>query len=129
MKQTFVIGNPLSRRRIIERIEVMPVGTRVELTDEIRTIEQNKKMWAMLGELSEQVVWYGRKLEPVDWKDVFTASLRRSRVVPGIDRGTFVALGMHTSVMSKYEFSELIELIFAFAAEHDVQFSKETMDA
>ena len=46
----------------------------------------------------------------------------RARVVPGIDPGSFVLLGLHTSDMSKDEMSNLIELIHAFGAEHDVVF-------
>ena len=90
-----------------------------------RSLPQNSKLWAMLAEISRQVDWYGRKLTPGDWKDVFTASIRVSRVVPGIDPGTFVVLGLHTSDMTKQEFSDLLELIYAFAAEHGVTFGDE----
>ena len=124
MRQTFVI-TPLTRQRILDIVQNAMIGTRVELMDEQRTLEQNAKMWVMLAEIAEQVEWYGRRLEPQDWKDVFTASLRKAQVVPGIDRGTFVALGMHTSKLSKAEFSDLLELMHAFAAEHDVKFSNE----
>jgi hypothetical protein len=43
----------------------------------------------MLGEVSQQVNWYDQKLSAEDWKDVFTASLRKARVVPGLDGGSF----------------------------------------
>jgi len=75
----------------------------------------------MLTEVAHQVDWYGQKLTPEDWKDVFTAALRRARVVPGIDGG-FVPLGMRTSDMSKGEMSALFELIEAFGAERGVRF-------
>ena len=52
---------------------------------------------------------------------MFTASLRRYQVVPGIDPGTFVPLGMRTSEMTKQEMGDLIELITAFAAERGVK--------
>jgi hypothetical protein len=79
-------------------------------------------MWCLLGEISLQVVWYGAKLSADDWKDVLTASLRKARVVPGIDAGTYVPLGMRTSDMTKPEMAELIELIMAFGAERGVVF-------
>ncbi|MCS3479529.1 hypothetical protein M2212_006375 [Bradyrhizobium elkanii] len=79
-------------------------------------------MWSLLGQISKQVDWYGQKLTSEDWKDVLTASLRRARVVPGIDPGTFVPLGMRTSQMTKEELNMLIELIYAFGAEHNVKF-------
>jgi hypothetical protein len=70
----------------------------------------------------QAVDWYGQKLSSEDWKDVLTASLRRTRVVPGIDAGTFVPLGMRTSQMTKEEISDLLELIYAFGAERGVKF-------
>jgi len=62
------------------------------MTDKPRSTEQNARMWAMLTDVSRQVVWYGQKLQPEEWKDVFSASLNRQKVVPGIDGG-FVVLG------------------------------------
>jgi hypothetical protein len=79
-------------------------------------------MWQRLTEVSEQVEWYGQKLSPEDWKDVFSASLRKARVVPGIDSGSFVPLGMRTSDMTKQEMTDLIELIGVFGAERNVVF-------
>ena len=100
----------------------VPVGTTVEFRAPRRSLDQNALMWSLLGQISKQVDWYGQKLTSEDWKDVLTASLRRTRVVPGIDAGTFVPLGMRTSQMTKEEISELIELIYAFGAERDVKF-------
>ena len=87
-----------------------------------RSLDQNRLMWQRLTEISKQVIWYGERLSPTDWKDVFTASLRRLRVVPGIDAGTFVPLGMRTSDMTKAEMADLLTLIEAFGAERGVTF-------
>lgn len=100
----------------------VPAGTTVEFRAPRRTLDQNSLMWSLLGQISKQVDWYGQKLSSEDWKDVLTASLRRTRVVPGIDAGTFVPLGMRTSQMTKEELSELVELIYAFGAERGVKF-------
>ena len=100
----------------------MPWGTRIEFRLTKRTLPQNALMWACLTEVSRQVVWYGQKLSTEDWKNIFTASLNRMRVVPGIDGGSFVPLGIHTSIMTKDELSQMIELIKAFGAEHNVRF-------
>ena len=78
-------------------------------------------MWALLTEVSNQVVWYGQKLRPYEWKDVLTASLKKQRAVPGIDGG-FVILGARTSRMTKAEMSELVELIYAFGTQQGVTF-------
>lgn len=100
----------------------VPEGTTVEFRAPRRSLDQNALMWSLLGQISKQVDWYCQKLTSEDWKDVLTASLRRARVVPGIDAGTFVPLGMRTSQMTKEEMNEVIELAYAFGAEHGVKF-------
>ncbi|WP_441235626.1 recombination protein NinB [Bradyrhizobium sp. 930_D9_N1_4] len=100
----------------------VPAGTTVEFRAPRRSLDQNALMWSLLGQISKAVDWYGQKLSSEDWKDVLTASLRRTRVVPGIDAGTFVPLGMRTSQMTKEEISDLLELIYAFGAERGVKF-------
>lgn len=94
----------------------------VTLGRETRSTEQNKRLWAMLTDLSAQVDWYGSKLTPEEWKDVCTAALRKQRAVPGIDGG-FVVLGMRTSKMNKAEMSELQDLIEAFGNQQGVKWT------
>jgi len=122
--QIFILGaHPRARPNALEAVRLAPDGKVVRISDRTRTLEQNAKLWAMLSEISEQVEWYDQKLTPDDWKTVFTASLRKARVVPGLDAGTLVPLGLSTSQMTVAEMSALIELISAFAAEHGVEFS------
>lgn len=94
----------------------------LEVRPETRSSEQNARMWAMLGDISKQVVWHGKKLSPEDWKHVFSASLRKLSVVPNLDGTGFVALGLSTSRMTKTELSDLMELMAAFGAERGVTF-------
>jgi hypothetical protein len=91
----------------------------LEIKPEKRSDPQNRRMWAMLTDVSKQVDWYGQKMTPEDWKTMFTAALKRERVVPGINGG-FVVLGQSTSKMTKAEMCELQELIEAFSAERGV---------
>jgi len=95
---------------------------RLECKEAKRSLPQNARMWAMLGEVAAQVDWHGQKLAAEEWKDVFTASLKRQKVVPGLDGG-FVVLGSSTSKMSKAEMGEMMDLIEAFSAQHGVRFS------
>ena len=97
-------------------------GWIVTISEPTRTLEQNSLLWPLLDEVSKQVVWHGNKLTSEEWKDIFTASLKKQKAVPGIDGG-FVVLGTRTSTMPKKEFSDLIELIYAFGAEHEVTFN------
>lgn len=123
MSRAIVTIKSIADRNLVSRwaSNVQP-GTTVEFRAPRRSNEANALMWSLLGQISKQVEWYGQKLSSEDWKDVLTASLRRTRVVPGIDAGTFVPLGMRTSQMTKEEISDLLELIYAFGAERGVKF-------
>jgi hypothetical protein len=119
-----VLRDHLDRSRALSWIAKAPPGTRVEFKSAKRTLPQNDLLWARLTEIARQVEWYGQHLSTTDWKDIFTASLRRARVVPGLEPGSFVPLGMRTSDMSKEEMGNLLDLIEAFAAERGVTFNE-----
>ena len=121
----FRLSHSEARRRACEAIQNAPDGHIVKITEPTRTLEQNAALWSMLGDISRQIEWYGRKLTPEDWKNVFSASLRKLEVVPNLDGTGFVALGQSTSKMPKREFSDLLELISAFASERGVLWSDE----
>lgn len=87
-----------------------------------RTTSQNSLMWSLLGDISRQVEWHDHKLSKKDWKWIFTAAIRRQRMVPGIDGG-MVYLGEPTSGMSKQEMADMIDMIYAFGAERGVEWS------
>ena len=117
MKQTYILAHATARQRALDAVRNAPEGFCVTVAEPSRNLEQNAALWAILSEVSKHVVWHGRKLSPEDWKHVFTASLKRMDVVPNLEGTGFVALGLSTSKMSKREFSDLLELIAAFAAE------------
>lgn len=93
----------------------------LEIRPEKRSDAQNRRLWAMLADIAAQVDWYGQKLTSEEWKDVFSASLKRTKVVPGLDGG-FVVCGQSTSKMTKAEMCELQELMEAFGAQKGVKF-------
>lgn len=116
---TIYLRSPELRERAHLMIDLAPDEWAVTVKPPTRTLDQNAKLWAMLSDVSAQVEWHGTTLTPDNWKDVFTAALKRTKVVPGIDGG-FVVLGQRTSTMGKALFAELIELIYAFGAERGV---------
>jgi hypothetical protein len=123
-KKTFFLAHPAARRNAAAYCMEAPEGWAVVFSEPTRNLEQNAALWALLGEIARQVVWYGQKLTPEEWKDVLTASLKKQKAVPGIDGG-FVICGSSTSKMSKAEFSELLELSHAFAAQQGVNLQHE----
>lgn len=97
------------------------------MATELRSLEQNKRLWATLGDIAKQVPWVvnGRQvmLSKDDWKTILSASLKREqRIAAGIDGG-WVMLGARTSHMSKSELSDLLDLAYAFGAQHKVVFT------
>lgn len=128
-RATVTINSPADRDQISRWAQKVEVGTIVEFRKKTRSNEQNAKLHAMLSEVAAQVVWYGAKLNVEDWKNMFSASMRKAQVVPGIDPGTVVPLGIHTSTMTVDEMSNMIEAIYAFGADpaHPVVF-KEPQD-
>jgi len=97
----------------------------LELRTQTRSTAQNRLMWSMLGDVARQVDWHGQKLDAEDWKHIFSASLNNQRAVPGLSGG-FVVLATKTSRMTRQEMSDLIELMHAFGAQHEVIFTKES---
>jgi hypothetical protein len=90
-----------------------------------RTLEQNAKMWAMLGDISEQIQWpvdgAMKYITPEDWKDILTAGLKKTqRVAQGIEGG-FVMLGERTSKMNIGEMIEMIEFMHWFGAREETR--------
>jgi len=119
------LRNKADRERASRWVEKAPFGTRVEFKASKRSLPQNDRMWAMLTDVAMQLKWHGISLTPDDWKLVFLDALEReARFVPNIDGTGFVNLGRSSSDLSKEEMSELIELIFAFGAQHGVKFNE-----
>jgi hypothetical protein len=90
-----------------------------------RSLGQNAMMWAILSDISDQVEWHGQKLSKKDWKWVFTAAIRRQRMVPGIEGG-MVYLGEPTSGMSKQEMADMLDMMISFGNDHDVVWSEQS---
>ena len=122
MRKMLKLTGDLARNAACREVMAAPDGYIITIAEPTRNLEQNSRLWASLSELSNQVDWYNNKLSPEEWKTVLTAALKKEKVVPGINGG-FVVLGQSTSKMSKREFSELLELLYAFGAERGVKFS------
>lgn len=121
-RAVIVVNGNYDRDRASQWAKSAPSGCIIEFRQSKRSVDQNSRLWACLTEIARKVEWHGMKLPADDWKDIFTAALRKHRFVPGLDANTVVPLGMRTSDMTKQEFSDLLELINAFAAEHGVEF-------
>lgn len=75
-----------------------------------------------MREVSKQLEWHGQKYSEQDWKFFFLHALRREKYMPGPDGG-IIPIPQSSSRMNAREFSELIEVIYAFGAKHGVKFA------
>lgn len=116
------LTSPAARQAAMRQISQAPEGYVCIVKEATRSLEQNARLWAMLTDVSNQVVWHGHTLTPEEWKCVMTAAMKKQRVVPGVDGG-FVVVGARTSKMGVREMGELMELIEAFGAQQGVRFS------
>lgn len=97
-------------------------------SDEIRTLEQNKKFHALVADIAAQVKWADEKMDAEDWKRLLLAAKYEQRVVPNpLDpHGKFVIVNLRRSRgLTVPEMSEFIAEIEAFAAERGVKFSED----
>lgn len=127
MSAEFYVQGPSDLPPVLAEIERVRSdgGAKVTVSavDE-RTARQNRMLHATIGDISKQVVWYGKKLTVQEWKYVFTAAIEKQEVVPGIDGG-FVVLGRSTSRMPKKMFASLITVALAFGDERGVKWCNE----
>ncbi|MTD34012.1 recombination protein NinB [Paludibacterium denitrificans] len=132
MTDTFAIPNPNSLRPVMLRVweavnaEVKGEQEAVQVVIKKmskRSAEANALMWVRLHELAAQTDWHGIKLSPDEFKDLLSAGLVKSKVVPNIDGTGFVIVGQRTSKFTVAQMNDMITLIEAFGSERGVRFS------
>lgn len=127
MSRVIIVRDATLKARAHEALDEQEMPYRVRIDDRVdrRTSDSNALMWVLLGKLSEFVEWHGQKLSADDWKTMCSAALKGQRAIPSINPGQFVVMGQKTSRMTKAEFSDLIEFIYAFGAERGVNFNEQ----
>ena len=132
MKQQYCLVNDKVKRNVVAYIQSLPVNPRapmvIEAREETRTDKQNRLMWPLLKDLSDQVVWYGEKLAREEWKDLITVLVNQTKdeeqkSAPGINGGR-VYFGVRTSKSSKAYLVDVIEAIYWFGTQQGVKFSE-----
>lgn len=122
---TIILSNSFARQRAHNLIEVAPAGSVAQVSAPKRTDDQNNKMWAMLTDVSRAKP-DGREYPPEIWKSLFMAEAGfKPRFEPSLDGRGVVPIGYKSSRLTKAEFSDLIEAIYAYGARHGVQWTDE----
>lgn len=125
----FIVHGPRSKAEAISVVRAAPPGTRIEIKAAKRTSDQNALMWVLLTKLSLALPWGGARQTPDRWKRCFLDALREEmeddpELLPALfNPARKVNVSDSSSDLSKEEMSMLIELIYRFAAEHEVDLS------
>jgi hypothetical protein len=105
-------------------VESADDGMILEIRKPKRSLEQNRYYWAILTDISEQVV-PGKAYEPSIWHEYLRALMLPERVIELPD-GSIKMVEASTAELRKDEFSEYIEKVIKWALEHEVRFSDHT---
>ena len=113
-----------ARERARRLVDAAPDYAVVQIRAADRTNDQNSKLWAMLTDVALARP-EGRAWPPEIWKSAFMAALGwEVKWQPGIEGGPPFPTDYRTSKLSKAQFSELIESIYAYGARHGVKWSE-----
>ena len=107
-----------------EIVDNAPDGHILEVRPPKRSLDSNRYYWAVLGDISEQVV-PGRSYEPSVYHEYFRTLFLPERMVELPD-GSIKMLEPSTSELNQATFSEYTEKVVKWALEHDVRFSDNT---
>jgi hypothetical protein len=119
-----VILSPHNRNLAREMLDNAPDGHILEVRPPKRSLDSNRYYWAVLGDISEQVV-PGKAYEPSIWHEYLRALFLPERMVELPD-GSIKMLEPSTSELNQATFSEYTEKVIKWALEHDVRFSDNT---
>ena len=110
------------RTRAAQAIHRVPDDWVVTIAPPTRTLDQNALLWPLLQDISRAKPM-GRKHTPDDWKAIMMSACGwECQFQEGLDGRPF-PLGFRSSQMTKAQFSNLIEFILAFAADHNIPLS------
>jgi len=119
-----VILSQHNRNLAREMVDNAPDGHILEVRPPKRSLDSNRYYWAVLGDISEQVV-PGKAYEPSIWHEYLRALFLPERMVELPD-GSIKMLEPSTSELNQATFSEYTEKVIKWALEHDVRFSDNT---
>jgi hypothetical protein len=122
--QPFLLTGQRSRSAACEAIMQAPPYSFAEIKPPKRTDDQNRAMWAMLGDVSRAKP-EGRTHIPEVWKALFLAACgHQVQFVLGLDGNPF-PVGFRSSRLSKDQMSDLLTFIRQKGDEWGVQWTRE----
>lgn len=123
--------NEAVRKRAIEMILALPLDDKnplvIEIKPKTRSMEQNDKFHAMLGDISNQAEWQGDRYDLYGWKNLIVsghtiATKLPYKLVTGLE-GELVNVREQTSKMGVKRMTSLIEYTTAWGVSNGVRFN------
>jgi hypothetical protein len=112
-----------NRDATVRAVAEAPLGAQVEIMLDPHTGAQRRMMWSLLTDIAEQVRHCGQRWDSESWKCAFLRMMgKKMEFMPALDGDGVVAIGYHSSRLSKAEMSEMIMRIQAYGDEHGVKF-------
>jgi hypothetical protein len=123
-RQTFILVNDRVRGNAIAALRDAPADWRVKIEPPLRTMDQNAKMWAMLADVARAKP-EGRDWVPETWKAAFMHFLgHQIQFAEGLDNTGPFPVGVRTSRLTVRQMIDLIDCIYAYGNEHDVEWTE-----
>jgi len=119
-----VILSPHNRDVAKQMVDNAPDGYVLEVRPAKRSLDSNRYYWAVLGDISEQMV-VGKAYEPSIWH-VYFKQLFLPDLMQELPDGSLSIVPPSSTKLTQKEFSEYLEKVVKWALEHDVRFSDNT---
>jgi len=119
-----VILSQHNRNLAREMVDNAPDGHILEVRPPKRSLDSNRYYWAVLGDISEQVV-PGKSYEPSIFHEYFKSLFLPEKVIEMPDGGIKLIETSTTDLCQK-SFSEYVEKIIKWSLENNVKFSQHT---
>jgi predicted GTPase len=120
---TQILWSTHAREQAKRLIDAAPLNAVMTVKPPTRTIPQNKKMQAMLSDVSIAKP-FGIFQIPDDWKCAFMNGLQYEMRSAFNLEGMPFPIGYRSSHMTKEQMSDMLELMYAFGARHGVQWAE-----
>ena len=126
---TIIITNPATRLRALDAVRGQtasvdsPLIVTIDRYRSKRSSDQNRRMWAMLRDIAEQVRPRGDVYATETWHHYF-----RERFLPHEDvrlpNGQVLSMAVSTTTLSTKDFADYMTQVEAWAAEHGVEWAE-----
>lgn len=127
--QTIILATRAARQRAHALVDAAPQNAVLNIQEQRRSNEQNDKMWAMLSDVARAKP-EGRVMPTHKWKAL---AMDMAGCKPdwerSLDGQSVVCVGYKSSRLSVSEMRDVIEALYAYGAEHGVEWTEPKAEA